>query len=117
MFKSKALWWTLLTLWILGATYWHVCKIKLMCDVFTDPQFFTTTIVESNGENGLSDSPSKTLLPETSIEKNWQHIVMLLGALMLGFGLGSASFTRKSKDLNYKLNRITRELEYYQPKH
>ncbi|TDE16395.1 OmpA family protein [Dyadobacter psychrotolerans] len=32
MSNSKALWWILLLAWIAGSAYWHVCKIKELCD-------------------------------------------------------------------------------------
>jgi len=32
MFKSKALWYAFLLVWIAGSAYWHVCKIKALCD-------------------------------------------------------------------------------------
>lgn len=32
MLNSKALWWSLLIVWIAGSTYWHVCKILKLCD-------------------------------------------------------------------------------------
>ncbi|WAC12376.1 hypothetical protein [Dyadobacter pollutisoli] len=116
MFKSKALWWTLLTVWILGATYWHVCRIRLMCDVLANPSFFATTIVDSNGQAGFSDSNLISFAPETDIEKLWQHILMFAGAVLLGFCIGNSSRSRKSRDLKYKLNRILREIEYHQSK-
>lgn len=31
MAGKKAFWWTLLVGWIIGSTYWHVCKIKQLC--------------------------------------------------------------------------------------
>ena len=33
MTGNKTLWWTLLVGWIVGSAYWHVCKIKQLCDV------------------------------------------------------------------------------------
>jgi hypothetical protein len=116
MFKSKALWWTLLTVWILGATYWHICRIKLMCDVLANPGFFATTVVDSNGQANFSDSTLTSFQTETDIEKQWQHIVMFLGAIALGFCLGNSSRNKKSRDLKYKLNRILKEIEYHQSK-
>jgi OOP family OmpA-OmpF porin len=32
MSNNKTLWWILLIGWIGGSTYWHICKIKLLCD-------------------------------------------------------------------------------------
>jgi OOP family OmpA-OmpF porin len=32
MLRNKTLWWTLLVTWILGSSYWHVCKIRGLCD-------------------------------------------------------------------------------------
>jgi OOP family OmpA-OmpF porin len=32
MLRNKALWWTLLVAWILGSSYWHVCRIRGLCD-------------------------------------------------------------------------------------
>jgi OOP family OmpA-OmpF porin len=37
MLSNKTLWWTLLVGWIIGSIYWHVCKIKNLCDVLTIP--------------------------------------------------------------------------------
>lgn len=33
MTGNKTLWWTLLVGWIIGSTYWHVCKVKQLCDI------------------------------------------------------------------------------------
>jgi OOP family OmpA-OmpF porin len=32
MSNNKIIWWLLLTGWIAGSAYWHLCKIKLLCD-------------------------------------------------------------------------------------
>lgn len=32
MSNNRILWWGLLVTWIAGSTYWHVCKIKNLCD-------------------------------------------------------------------------------------
>lgn len=45
-----------------------------------------------------------------------QHTVMLSVALVLGFVLGTTYEIGKTRDLRYKLNRIDRELDYYQSK-
>jgi hypothetical protein len=116
MLKSKALWWTFLTVWILGASYWHICRIRLMCDVFADPGFFATTIVDSNGQPTPSDTTFTSFRPETDVEKLCQHAIMFLGAIASGFCLGNTSNSKKNKDLKYKLNRILREIDYHQSK-
>jgi hypothetical protein len=63
-----------------------------------------------------SDSTFTSFRAETDIEKLWQHIVMFLGAIVLGFCLGNTSISKKNKDLKYKLNRILREIDYHQSK-
>ncbi|GGB98797.1 OmpA family protein [Dyadobacter sediminis] len=46
MFKSRAFWWILLVVWMTGATYWHVCKIKQLCGIM--PYYRSTTVDESS---------------------------------------------------------------------
>lgn len=46
----------------------------------------------------------------------WQHTIMIGGTLIIGFILGRAYEIKKTRDLRYKLNRIHRELAYYQTK-
>lgn len=45
MFKSRAFWWILLVVWMTGATYWHVCKIKQLCGV---TPYYSSTIVDDS---------------------------------------------------------------------
>ncbi|MEO6282871.1 MAG: hypothetical protein ABIN80_13190 [Dyadobacter sp.] len=116
MLKSKALWWTFLTVWILGASYWHICRIRLMCDIFADPGFLTTAIVDSNGQPGSSDTTLTSSRPETDTEELLQHAIMFLGAIVLGFCLGNTSSSKRNRDLKYKLNRILREIDFHQSK-
>lgn len=49
MFTSKAPWIVLLILWMIGSTWWHVCKIKQLCldgmpttGVSANPEVYTT---------------------------------------------------------------------------
>lgn len=38
MSKSNVLWWLILAAWMAAATWWHVCKIKLLCEpVLSEP--------------------------------------------------------------------------------
>lgn len=32
MSKNSTFWWAILAVWMAGATWWHVCKIKQLCD-------------------------------------------------------------------------------------
>lgn len=32
MSKSNVFWWLILGGWMAASTWWHVCKIKLLCD-------------------------------------------------------------------------------------
>jgi OOP family OmpA-OmpF porin len=43
MSNNKIIWWLLLTCWIAGSAYWHVCKIKLLCDAPLAPSAEVTT--------------------------------------------------------------------------
>jgi OOP family OmpA-OmpF porin len=44
MSNSKTLWCVLLVVWIAGSSYWHVCKIKQLCDVEQGNQTQSVTI-------------------------------------------------------------------------
>jgi OOP family OmpA-OmpF porin len=44
MSNSKTLWCVLLVVWIAGSSYWHVCKIKQLCDVELGNQTQSVTI-------------------------------------------------------------------------
>ena len=46
----------------------------------------------------------------------WQHTIMITVALVLGLMLGTTYEIEKTRDLRYKLNRIRRELAFYQSK-
>ena len=80
---------------------------------------------------------SQTLLPEMSAQRGqlylslrpfgfpayhielthfWQHTIMIGVTLILGLMLGTTYEMKKTRDLRYKLNRIRRELAYYQSK-
>lgn len=116
MFNSKALWWTLLGFWIAGSIYWHVCKIEQFCDMlFASQGLLPETSV---GYGQLYFSLRIPGLPTYHIEltRFWQHTIMVGVTLVLGFILGRAYEMKKTRDLRYKLNRIRRELGYYQSK-
>lgn len=57
-------------------------------------------------------------LPAYYIELShfWQHAIMIGVTLIIGFMLGRTYEVKKTRDLRYKLNRIHRELAYYQTK-
>jgi hypothetical protein len=115
MFNVKALWWTLLAGWILGSTYWHVCKIQSLCHVFENPQLFLTEVVTNSERPGSLDI---NLLHDAghglNVSDMVQYIVMFTVALLLGFFTGRSYERRKTRDLKYKLNRINHELQFYQ---
>lgn len=54
---SKGWWWIILAAWILGSTYWHVCKIKNLCDADLLP---THTAVSNNTTDQI---PSESITP------------------------------------------------------
>ena len=44
MSNNKTIWWFLLIGWMAGSAYWHVCKIKLLCDApLTSSTVISTT--------------------------------------------------------------------------
>lgn len=116
MFNIKALWWTLLGFWIAGCVYWHICKIEQFCDVMPDTQVVPA---ESPAQHGQLLFPLRDLgLPGQQIEipHFWQYVIMVVVTLLLGFLLGTSYGMKKTRGLRYKLNRISRELGYYQTK-
>ncbi|WP_353721317.1 hypothetical protein [Dyadobacter sp. 676] len=116
MFNSKALWWTFLGFWIAGSIYWHVCKIEQYCDMLFDSQALLPEMPAQRGQ--LHFSLKDIGFPAYHIELThfWQHAIMIGVALVLGFVLGTTYEIKKTRDLRYKLNRINRELAYYQSK-
>lgn len=114
MFNSKALWWTFLGFWIAGSIYWHICKIKQFCDMLFGSQTLLPEMSSPRGQLYLS--LRRFGFPAYHIELShfWQHAIMIGVALLLGFVLGRTYEMKKTRDLRYKLNRIRRELAYYQ---
>ncbi|SEI40780.1 hypothetical protein SAMN05216327_101310 [Dyadobacter sp. SG02] len=116
MFNSKALWWTFLGFWITGSIYWHVCKLEQFCDMLFGSQGL---LPEMSAQRGLLRFSLRQLgLPAYQIELThfWQHTIMIGVTLIIGFILGRTYEMEKTRDLRYKLNRIHRELAYYQSK-
>ncbi|MGV3599769.1 MAG: hypothetical protein ACO1N1_01135 [Dyadobacter fermentans] len=116
MFNSKALWWTFLGFWIAGSIYWHICKIEQFCDMLFDSQ---ALLPETSTQSGLLRVSLREFgLPSYRVELShfWQHTIMIGVTLLIGFVLGRAYEVKKTRDLRYKLNRIYRELAYYQSK-
>lgn len=116
MFNSKALWWTFLGFWLAGSIYWHVCKIEQYCDMLFGSQ---ALLPETPTQGGLLHFSLRNIgLPAYHIELNhfWQHTIMIAVTLILGFVLGTTYEIKKTRDLRYRLNRIRRELAYYQSK-
>ncbi|NIJ52150.1 hypothetical protein [Dyadobacter arcticus] len=116
MFNVKALWWTILTVWILGSTYWHVCKIQQLCDVLYDSPLFLTEVVPVAENVDISENLRLISNYPIDIAEAWQHAIMVSITLLLGFFTGNSYESRKTRELRYKLNRINRELIYYQSK-
>ncbi|MCF0075055.1 hypothetical protein LZD49_31515 [Dyadobacter sp. CY261] len=116
MFNSKALWWTFLGFWIAGSIYWHVCKIEQFCDMLASSQALLPEMPSQRSQ--LYFSLRELGLPTYHIALThfWQHTIMIGVTLMLGFVLGSTYEIKKTRELRYKLNRIRRELSYYQSK-
>ena len=57
MFATKTPWIVLLVLWMMGSTWWHVCKIKQLCANDVQPSTATTeetALVTPAGEDGLT---------------------------------------------------------------
>jgi hypothetical protein len=116
MFNAKALWWTILSGWILASVYWYVCKIKLLCDELANTRLLPTKVVDPVESDPASNYLSNTFGYPTSTDALVQYAVMLLGALLLGFFTGKSYEDRKTRELRYKLNRINRELKYFEPR-
>ncbi|TLV01294.1 hypothetical protein [Dyadobacter luticola] len=113
MFNVKALWWTLLSVWILGSTYWHVCKIQKLCDQLHNSTLFLTEVVPDSGP-----APDLSLITtyQPTVRELWQYAIMFAGVIILGFFTGRSYEGRKTRELKYRLNRINHELKYYQTK-
>jgi OOP family OmpA-OmpF porin len=58
MSNNKTLWWILLIGWMGGSTYWHVCKIKQLCDA----PLSTSTV------NTDTHAPTPTITPFTIVD-------------------------------------------------
>jgi hypothetical protein len=116
MFNSKSLWWTFLGFWTAGSIYWHICKIEQFCDMLFNSQGLVPETTTQRGQ--IYFSLQEIGFPAYHIELThfWQHTIMIGVALLLGFVLGTTYEIKKTRDLRYKLNRIDRELAYYQSK-
>jgi hypothetical protein len=112
MFNVKALLWTVLAAWILGSTYWHICKIRLLCGTVYNPALFPTAAGSESGE--VATIPFLTY----SIDANklLQYTTMFSVALLLDFFIGKRYGNEKTTELKYRLDRINREIKYYQSK-
>ncbi|MCE6989895.1 hypothetical protein [Dyadobacter sp. CY323] len=115
MFNVKALLWTVLTAWILGSTYWYVCKIKLLCDTIVNPALFPTEIVSESGEF-IAGRSIPFLTYTIDAGKLAQYATMFTVALLLGFFIGKSYGDKKTTELKYRLSRINREIKYYRSK-
>jgi OmpA-OmpF porin, OOP family len=62
MLSNKTLWWTLLIGWIIGSAYWHVCKIKQLCDL---PLLPTES---ADSAYTAVPAPSKSFLKKSSLK-------------------------------------------------
>jgi hypothetical protein len=113
MFNVKALWWTLLAVWILGSTYWHVCKIQKLCDAIHNYPLFLTEVVPP-GEPSANISIIFTYQP--GVHELWQYAIIFTGTIVLGFFTSTSYESKKTRELKYKLNRANRELKYYHNK-
>jgi predicted permease len=111
MFNSKPLWWTCLIVWISLSVYWHTCKLMHLCEAFpntgffgesTDPQtvVFTNKIYYIFGYNVDAD-------------RLFQYLIMFGITIALGFLTGNSYGSSRKSELRYKLNRITREVQFY----
>lgn len=116
MFNSKALWWTFLGFWIAGSIYWHVCKIEQYCDMLFGSQALLPETATQKGQFHISLRDLGLPVYRIEVSDLGQHAIMVAVALLLGFILGNTYEIKKTRDLRYKLNRIDRELEYYQSK-
>ncbi|MBO9613638.1 MAG: hypothetical protein J7619_13130 [Dyadobacter sp.] len=116
MFNSKALWWTFLGFWIAGSIYWHVCRIRQFCDMIFGSQSLLPEMSAQRGQLYFSLRSLGFPAYHVELTQFWQHTIMIGGTFIIGFILGRAYETKKTRDLRYKLNRIHRELAYYQSK-
>lgn len=116
MFNTKALWWTFLGFWIAGSIYWHVCKIEQFCDMLAGSQTLLPEMPAQHGQ--LHISLGDLGLPKYRVKLShfWQHTIMISVTLLLGFVLGTTYEMSKTRELRYKLNRLRREVAFYQSK-
>ncbi len=55
MFQKKTFWGVILTIWMVGSTYWHICHVRNECDFFENTTWF------SGGEAAINtETPSAT---------------------------------------------------------
>ncbi|GGH36935.1 hypothetical protein GCM10007423_29610 [Dyadobacter endophyticus] len=116
MFNSKALWWTFLGFWMAGSIYWHVCKIEQYCDMLFDSHGLLPEMSAQKGQFTLSLRDIGLPAYHIAFTHFWQHVIMIGVALILGFVLGTTYEMKKTRELRYRLNRIRRELVFYQSK-
>jgi hypothetical protein len=113
MLKSKPLWWTCLAIWILGAINWHICQIKQLCDQLPATGIFSERLYSYNYLTGPRISAGEF---QININLLIQYSIMLLVTFVLGFFTARSYETRKTRELKYKLNQISRELAFSKSK-
>lgn len=80
----KSLAWILLVGWIGGSTYWHVCKIKLLCDGPTTtivPDYVNPPLSIIDGSQLNLSSPFNFGFKKSVAEPNYAHVKKELDSL------------------------------------
>lgn len=98
MLNNKTLWWTLLTGWILGSTYWHVCRIKNLCDELATSALAINDIESEPVSNPLQITDSTQLSLEAKSN----------------FRFAKSGFTPNFSDVRAELDSLQRYLIAYQ---
>ena len=82
MSNNKTLWWILLIGWMGGSTYWHVCKIKQLCDA----PLSTSTV------NTDTNTPTTSIIPLTIVDGTELNLL----------SAGNFGFAKSGADANLK---------------
>lgn len=80
MTNNKTIWWLLLIGWMAGSAYWHVCKIKLLCDAplatstVTETTVVITPLTIADGTNLKLISPGNFGFAKSGSEANFDGV-------------------------------------------
>ncbi|KAA0989296.1 hypothetical protein [Dyadobacter aurulentus] len=113
MLKSKPLLWTCLTAWVLGSIYWHICQIKQLCEIFDETGILSERLHFADLFYGKTISLGTFYLSPGLLV---QYTIILAVTCSLSFFIARSYETRKTRELRYRLNQITRELAFSKSK-